>query len=111
MTRNKPVANDPVEGPRMPVRIHPTKIAFQLFKEAYNHPKCLSCADVAAMLTTHLQSVHTDKLLVPFSAADVYGVANRFSKVDGSDIVRPKTRFSPAHMVAMAQGKAPATCY
>lgn len=112
MTRTKTVAPAPVaEEAKTPFRMHPTKIAFQLFKEAYNHPKCLSCADVAAMLTKHLQDVHTDKVLVPFSAADVYGVANRFSKVEGSDIVRPKVRFSPAHMVAMAQGKAPATFY
>lgn len=97
------------EGAPEPFRMHPTKIPFQMFKDVYNHPQFLSCADVAAQLTVILQSRSTDKVLVPFSAADVYGVANRFSKVEGSEIVRPKVRFSPAHMVAMAQGKAPAT--
>lgn len=94
-----------------PFRMHPTKIPFQLFKNAYNHPQFLSCADVAAALTQHFQALNPDKVLAPFTAADVYSVADRFSKVEGSEIVRPKKRFSPAHQVAMASGNAPATRY
>lgn len=91
MTKSAELASKkvkPTAGQRVPVDLN-------TFRSVYNNPKMQSAAQVATKLQEHV-------LNIKVSANWVRAYATRYSKIPGSDILKPADRFSPQGIVDTA---------